>query len=77
MHLTVSAGEQHLLQQHILISNVFTFSVATFSLKVIGFYNPLHLLFITVHGSGLFAVPTHIVFVAAPINAFLNWFLGK
>jgi hypothetical protein len=35
------------------------------------------LLFITVHDPGLFAVPTHIVIVAAPINALLNWLLGK
>ena len=36
----------------------------------------LDLLFITVHDPGLFAVPTHIVFVVAPINALLNWLLG-
>ena len=26
---------------------------------------------------GLFAVPTRIVFIATPTNAFLNWLLGK
>ena len=38
MRLTVSAGEQHVLQQKILISNVLSFSVATFNLKVNKFY---------------------------------------
>ena len=40
MRLTVSAGEQHLLQLQILISNVLSFSVATFNLKVNRAYDP-------------------------------------
>ena len=39
MHLTVSAGEQHVLQQQVLIFNVLSFSVATFNLKVNKFYD--------------------------------------
>ena len=78
MHLIVSAGEQHLLQQQILISDMLSFSVATFNLKANRVYDLLQaFLFITVHDPGLFTVPTRIVFVAAPINALLNWLLGK
>ena len=40
MHLTVSAGEQHLLQQQTLLFNVLSFSVATFNPKVNRFYDP-------------------------------------
>ena len=35
------------------------------------------LLLITVGDQGLFTVPTRIVFIVAPVNALLNWFLGK
>ena len=76
--ITVSAGEQHFLHQQILISNMLLFSVATFNLKANRFYDPLQaFLFITIHNPGLFAVPTCIVFVTEPINALLNWLLGK
>ena len=55
-----------------------SFSVATFNLKANKFYHPFQAFcFITVHDPGLFAVPTRIVFVVAPINALLNWLLGK
>ena len=78
MHLTVLAGEQQFFPaakfhlQHALIFSRYFQSQ--------GKYDPLRTFFlklITVHGAGLFAVPTHIVFVAAPINALLNWLLGK
>jgi hypothetical protein len=35
-----------------------------------------YVLFITVRDPGLFAVPTRIVSIVAPINALLTWLLG-
>ena len=78
MHLIVAVGEQYSLPQRILISNVLSLSVAIFNPKVNRLYDPLQTgpFFITVGDPGLFAVPTRIVFVVAPINALLNWLLG-
>ena len=35
------------------------------------------LVLITFGNSGLFTVPTRIVFIVAPINVLLNWLLGN